>query len=79
MHQQKICTTEIEKMNTLDSSTAWVREVLEPDQLTASKMRYGRRKLGRGTLVLLWALRAYVVFMVLIVALATWNALHSGG
>ncbi len=63
----------------MDSSTSWVREVLEPDQLTASKMRYGRRKLSRGTLVLLWALRFYVVFMVFIVSLAIWNALHPAG
>ena len=56
---------------------SWVHEVLEADQLTAAKMRYGRRKLSRGTLVLLWALRFYVVFMVLIIGLAIWNALHT--
>jgi hypothetical protein len=57
---------------------SWVHDVLEPGQLTASKMRLGRRKLGRGTLVLLWALRAYVVLMFFIVAMAIHNAIHGG-
>jgi hypothetical protein len=56
----------------------WVHEVLEPDQLTAARMRYGRKKLSTGTLVLLWALRVYVVFMVFIIGLAIWNAMHVG-
>ena len=56
---------------------SWVHEVLEPDQLTSSKMAYGRRALSPGTLVLLWALRVYVVFMVCIITLAVWNALHA--
>jgi len=68
--------TEIGELDAFDSSGSWVHEALEPDQLTATKMRYGRRKLDRGTLVLLWALRVYVVFMIWIIALAVWNALH---
>jgi hypothetical protein len=66
--------------NTGDASApeAWVREVLEPDQLTAARMHYGRKTLGKGTLMLLWALRVYVVFMVFIIALAVWNTLHAG-
>ena len=68
---------EIEKPNSLDSSESWVHDVLEPDQLTGSKIPYGRRKLSRGTLVLLWALRVYAVFMVFIIGLAVWNALHT--
>jgi len=79
MHTQTTRTAEREELSAMDSSNSWVREVLEPDQLTASKMRYGRRKLSRGTLVLLWALRVYVVFMLVIVVLAIWNALHVGG
>ena len=70
---------EIGAPDALDFSETWVREVLETDQLTATKMRYGRRKLSRGTLVLLWGLRVYVVFMVLIVGLAVWNTFHAGG
>jgi len=60
------------------AGVSWVHEVLEPDQLTASKMRLERRKLGRGTVILLWALRAYVVLMIFIVALAIHNAIHGG-
>ena len=70
--------TEIEALGIPDSTESWVHEVLEPDQFTASKMRYGRRELGRGTLVLLWGLRVYVAFMVCIITLAVWNTLHSG-
>lgn len=46
----------------------WIRDVLEPDQLSGSKRRYGRRPLGRGILILLWVLRLYVVLMILLVA-----------
>ncbi|MCE0499674.1 MAG: hypothetical protein LV481_17185 [Methylacidiphilales bacterium] len=71
--------TEIVELNTLDSSESWVHDVLEPDQFTGSKIPYGRRQLSRGTIVLLWALRLYVVFMVFIVGLAIWNTLHTAG
>ena len=79
MSYKSSCMTEMEEPGTMDSSMSWVHEVLEADQLTASKMRYGRRELSRGTLVLLWALRFYVVFMIFIIGLATWNALHTAG
>jgi hypothetical protein len=79
MRHETPCLTEIGERSTLDSSISWVHEVLEPDQFTASKTHYGQRKLSRGTLVLLWALRVYVVFMVFIVGLAVWNTLHSAG
>jgi hypothetical protein len=70
--------TQIGELSTLDSMESWVHEVLEPDQLTSAKMPYGPSKLSRGTLVLLWALRGYVVFMVFIIGLAVWNSLHVG-
>lgn len=57
----------------------WVHEVLEPDQLSAVKQRFGRRRLSRSTLLLLWGLRAYVLLMVLLIAFQIWNALHAGG
>jgi len=60
----------------MDALGSWVHEVLEPEQLTASKIRYGRRKISRGTLILLWALRVYVVLMLFVISLAVWNALH---
>jgi hypothetical protein len=33
--------------------------------------------LSRRTILLLWVLRVYVVLMVLLVALQTWNAFHT--
>ena len=60
------------------AEVSWVHEVLEPDQLTKSKIRLERRKLGRGTIILLWVLRAYVVLMIFIVAVAIHNAIHGG-
>ena len=56
----------------------WVHDVLEPDQLSTAKPRFGRRALSRGTLVILWALRVYVILMVLLIALQIWNAIHGG-
>ena len=57
----------------------WVHEVLEPDQLSTAKQRFGRRTLSRRTLVLLWALRIYVLLMVFLIAFQAWIALHAGG
>jgi hypothetical protein len=79
MSYETACMPEIGQLGDLDSAGSWVREVLEPDQLTESKMRYGPRKLSRGTLLLLWALRVYVVFMLIIIGLAVWNSLHAAG
>jgi hypothetical protein len=56
----------------------WVHDVLEPDQLSTAKPRFGRRALSRGTLVILWALRVYVILMVLLIAFQIWNATHGG-
>jgi hypothetical protein len=55
----------------------WVHEVLEPDQFSTAKQPFGRQALSRRTVILLWGLRVYVVLMVLLVALQTWNAIHS--
>jgi hypothetical protein len=57
----------------------WVHEVLEPDQLASVKPRLGRRLLSRRTLIVLWALRIYVLLMGLLIAFQIWNALHAGG
>jgi hypothetical protein len=46
----------------------WVLEALEPDQLVAGKtQRFGLRRLGLGTRVLMWALRGYVIFMLVVI------------
>jgi hypothetical protein len=55
----------------------WVHEVLEPDQLSTAKQPFGRQPLSRKTKILLWGLRVYVVLMVLLVVLQTWNAFHT--
>jgi hypothetical protein len=60
------------------TETAWVHDVLEPDQLSGGKRRYERCKLGKGTLILFWGLRVYVVLMICLVALSVWNTLHAG-
>jgi hypothetical protein len=57
----------------------WVHEVLDPDQLSTAKPRFGRCMLSRRTLIILWALRIYVIMMVLLIALRMWNALHARG
>src|ERR1700680_4022287 len=69
-----------EHMHTTPQQTrTWVYEVLEPDQLSTAKQRFGRRPLGRRTVVLLWALRIYVLLMVFLIAFQAWSALHAGG
>ena len=69
-----------EQMHTTPQQTGtWVHEVLEPDQLSTAKQRFGRHTLGRRTVVLLWALRIYVLLMVFLIAFQAWNALHAGG
>jgi hypothetical protein len=56
----------------------WVHEVLEPDQLSTAKHRFGRAKLTRGTVLLLWGLRIYVILMTLLIGMQIWNAVHAG-
>ena len=69
-----------EQMRTPPEPTGtWVDEVLEPDQLSTAKPRFGRRLLSRRTVIVLWALRIYVLLMLLLIALQMWNALHAGG
>jgi hypothetical protein len=56
-----------------------VLSVLEADQIVAAKQRthFGRRKLSRRTRVLLWALRVYVVIMLVLVVIAAFRVVHS--
>lgn len=57
----------------------WIYDVLEPEQLSAMKYtrRFEKRKLSRGTLVLLWALRLYVVVMFFLIAYQIWSVVHA--
>jgi hypothetical protein len=61
-----------------EGTETWVHEALEPDQLSRAKPRFGRRAFSGGTLVILWALRVYVIVMVLLIGLQIWNAIHGG-
>ena len=61
------------------SADAWVNEVLEPDQLSTGKNRFGRATLTGGTVVLLWGLRVYVLLMTFLIGMEVWNAMHGGG
>jgi hypothetical protein len=51
----------------LDSPPDSVLASLEPDQLTAAKQRFGKRSLKGPEIVLLWALRIYLLFMIAVV------------
>jgi hypothetical protein len=56
-----------------------VLSLLEADQVVAAKSRthFGRRDLSLGMRVLLWALRIYVLFMLVIVVISVLRAIHS--
>ena len=56
-----------------------VLSLLETDQVVAAKKqsRFGRRALSPGIRILLWALRGYVVAMLIIVVIAVLRAVHS--
>ena len=58
-------------------AASWVHEVLEPDQFSSAKQPFGRQRLSRRTIILLWGLRVYVLLMVLLVALQAWNVFHT--
>lgn len=54
-------------------------DALEADQLTAAKhRRFGRRRLGLGTRALLWALRLYVLLMLMVVVARIVQAVNGG-
>lgn len=55
-----------------------VLSLLEADQVVAAKRqsRFGRRPLSLGIRILLWGLRSYVVFMLVIVLIAVLRDLH---
>jgi hypothetical protein len=55
-----------------------VLSVLEADQIVAAKQRthFGRRKLSKRTRALLWALRVYVVIMLVLVVISAFRVIH---
>jgi hypothetical protein len=56
-----------------------VLSLLEADQVVVAKQRmhFGRRKLSLGVRAMLWALRIYVVAMLVIVLISAFRAIHS--
>lgn len=56
-----------------------VLSLLEADQVVAAKRQthFGRRKLSLGAHVLFWALRLYVIFMLVIVVISALRAIHA--
>jgi hypothetical protein len=58
---------------------AWVHEVLEAGQLSTAKLSLGRAKLTRGTVLLLWGLRIYVLLMIFMIGVQIWRAMHADG
>ena len=58
-----------------DADAGFVLSTLEPDQLAeAKRVAVPRRRLHGGELALLWALRVYVVFMMVVVFWQAWTA-----
>lgn len=54
-----------------------VLTTLEPDQLAeAKKQRVPRRRLNRGELLVLWFLRVYLIFMLVVVVYQAWTGVH---
>ena len=57
------------------AAAEWVLTELEEDQLVEAKITpVPRRRLGPGELFLLWALRIYLVFMMVVVFWQAWTA-----
>ena len=65
------------KPNLKDPSV--VLSLLEADQVVAAKQRmhFGRRNFSVGVRLMLWALRIYVVAMLVIVLISAFRAIHS--
>jgi hypothetical protein len=58
-----------------DAEAGFVLSTLEHDQLAAvKKVSVPRRRLRRGELLILWALRVYVLFMMAVVFWQAWIA-----
>jgi hypothetical protein len=59
------------------ADTSLVLETLEHDQLVSAKREpVPRRRLKRGELALVWALRLYLVFMLVVVFWQAWIAVR---
>jgi hypothetical protein len=60
-----------------DADAGFALSNLEPDQLAlAKKVPVPRRRLGAGELMLVWALRVYLIFMLVVVFWQAWTAVR---
>jgi hypothetical protein len=60
-----------------EADAGFVLSTLEPDQLAvAKKVAVPRRPIRGGTLLLLWALRIYLLFMLAVVFWQAWTAVR---
>jgi len=66
-----------DRTNSLGSDQTWVLSSLEHDQLANAKKReIPRRHLKGPELLVLWALRLYLLFMMAVVGYQVWMAAH---
>lgn len=64
-----------EEQHVTGAAADWILATLEPDQLAlAKKTPVPRRRLKGGELALLWTLRVYLVFMLVVVFWQAWLA-----
>ena len=66
-----------DRRNSLSSDQTWILSSLEHDQLANAKKRpIPRRHLRGPELLVLWALRLYLFFMMAVVGYQVWMAAH---
>lgn len=64
-----------EEQHVTGAAADWILATLEPDQLAlAKKTPVPRRRLKGGELALVWTLRVYLVFMLVVVFWQAWLA-----
>jgi hypothetical protein len=63
--------------DTVTQDQSWILSSLEEDQLVkARKQPVPRRRLKGGEVAILWSLRIYLLFMMVVVAYQVWTAAH---
>ena len=66
-------TSEVQQ-NSAETDSLGILASLEPDQLTAAKrQQVPRRRLKGSEVLLLWSMRVYVLFMVVVIIYQVWS------